>query len=313
MDVPDGIQLIITEYFSFLFIKFRYDISDESDKHDELRVLEKDRTFREMMLQIEEEEKYEHIEDVDDTNKSLPVRVDGYPTYCCFWLRFFALRVIYAIDKRITVTQQQIDECNENPNRWVEIPSDYDKSKVGDILEWLTESYDAEYVMEIAVEKFDLVKQVWPFRCAAVSDSDDEPMWRFRLKIGDIVDCKDEQEKWYESVIRFVEHQPWVAWENKRFPDNMDESDIQRWKTLETIIVKEWLMKISVPGWIEIERVVPLVADKGGFAEADVYEWIAQYGAYSNVLEVEQPKRKRIRMIECFVYVHYIGWNIKWD
>lgn len=29
--------------------------------------------------------------------------------------------------------------------------------------------------------------------------------WINHLKIGDIIDAKDEQDKWYEAVIRFIE------------------------------------------------------------------------------------------------------------
>eukprot|EP00485_Elphidium_margaritaceum_P001213 CAMPEP_0202698136 /NCGR_PEP_ID=MMETSP1385-20130828/11412_1 /ASSEMBLY_ACC=CAM_ASM_000861 /TAXON_ID=933848 /ORGANISM="Elphidium margaritaceum" /LENGTH=683 /DNA_ID=CAMNT_0049354767 /DNA_START=56 /DNA_END=2107 /DNA_ORIENTATION=- len=59
--------------------------------------------------------------------------------------------------------------------------------------------------------------------------------WTQRLQIGDIIDAQDEHDKWYEAVIRYIEHkdgQPllllhYIGW-NKKWDEQVHARDIDR-------------------------------------------------------------------------------------
>merc|ERR1719411_1264915 len=59
--------------------------------------------------------------------------------------------------------------------------------------------------------------------------------WINYLKIGDIVDAKDDQEKWYESVIRYIEMKQdrkllyvhYIGW-NKKWDEEIFADDFKR-------------------------------------------------------------------------------------
>jgi len=65
-------------------------------------------------------------------------------------------------------------------------------------------------VVEIAVEFFDQELNQWPNATAPMLQSSADKhsnhmAWAQTLKVGDIVDAKDDQDKWFEAVIRYIE------------------------------------------------------------------------------------------------------------
>jgi len=109
-----------------------------------------------------------------------------------FWLKFKQIKAIYPIDKpRVQLKEEIYDK--EDGDRWVEVPDDYLKTKVRDI-EW---GHSHHLVIErCKLSDWKSGKGKWP----RTSGAD----WRDILKTGDIIECKDEQEKWYESLVRYV-------------------------------------------------------------------------------------------------------------
>jgi len=139
------------------------------------------------------------------------------------WLRFEMVKEIYAFHgtKRTKpITVEDIMAIEGDPERWVEIPDDYMKMTVS-ALERVDEggklSNLHKELLEIGVEFYDPVICEWPSWNTVDSaitstetdeesaDVDNEHHWTSKLKVGDIVDAKDDQDKWYESVIRYID------------------------------------------------------------------------------------------------------------
>eukprot|EP01084_Bolivina_argentea_P318173 551737_1 len=108
------------------------------------------------------------------------------------WIMFKNLKIIYPINKRNAfVTQQQID-CLPLTQKWKQIPSDYSKIK----LNQLSDSNSLSIAIE---QQFDSrVSGEWP-RAKFKNNIE----WN-KLESGDIIECKDAQNKWYEALIRYV-------------------------------------------------------------------------------------------------------------
>jgi len=107
------------------------------------------------------------------------------------WLRFFCLKDVYSVKtERIEVTADQVEEMQTDPNRWVEVPNDYEQFfTVGDLEKRTFELIQSEHI-EIAVNRTEN------------SGDDQEPR---RLQIGSIVDVQDRQRRWNESVVRHIQ------------------------------------------------------------------------------------------------------------
>ena len=102
-------------------------------------------------------------------------------------MRFSQIRSIYpVVTRNVTVSAEDLEGVN--PNRWVEVPNDCLKMKLQDI------SPEAgDIPMTIEWKKSD---NTWPIS--------QKKQRRKRLKVGDIVDVKDYQGKWYEALVRYV-------------------------------------------------------------------------------------------------------------
>merc|ERR1719242_1875039 len=155
-----------------------------------------DYTLKQMAKDLEDEMDWK--ED-DDSKEDTP--------YCHIWLPFGQISAIYPIDKPKAKLKAE-DFEKEDKERWVEIPDDYLKTKIDDIVlnqseentEETEEDKEKDFVIVIEykqqVEDDSSNQKVWPR-----AKGDD---WRETLSTGDIIDVKDEQEKWYESLIRYV-------------------------------------------------------------------------------------------------------------
>ena len=73
--------------------------------------------------------------------------------------------------------------------KWVELADDQLEKKISDIFGF------AELKL-IVVERKQKMEPYW-----SRSKGDD---WRVSLQIGDIIDCGDKQDKWYESMVRYI-------------------------------------------------------------------------------------------------------------
>merc|ERR1711971_492747 len=106
------------------------------------------------------------------------------------------VKEIYALPqgnkKKIKVTMDDLKDLDDD--RWVEIPDDYLKTPLEGLIE-TKKSKKHEFIIVVERKQED-EDNPWP---RAVGDD-----WRDNLKTGDILDCKDDQDKWYESVVRRV-------------------------------------------------------------------------------------------------------------
>ena len=121
-------------------------------------------------------------------------------------LPFVCLKDIYPIKtENMEVTAEDIEEMNVDPNRWVELPNDYEMYfTVGDIEERTMKWNQSDHI-EIAVD-YDLVN--------ISGDNQRSPQ---RLQVGSIVNVQAKHGLhggWYESVIRYI-----------RFEDREEEDD----------------------------------------------------------------------------------------
>ena len=104
---------------------------------------------------------------------------------------------------------------------WMELAHDYMNF-------WITFSddhLDYNEVLEIGVEFYDTAKEKWgPFNQKnenkkALCGSHQE--WVKSLKFGDIINARDSQQKWYESLVRWVDHENdqilihFIGWTNR--------------------------------------------------------------------------------------------------
>ena len=147
-------------------------------------------------------------------------------------LPFVCLKDIYPIKtETMEVTAEDIEEMRIDPNRWVELPNDYERYfTVGDI-EDRTMKWNKSDHIEIAVD----------YDCFSCWDDDNQQSPK-RLQVGSIVDVQAEDGKWYESVIRYF-----------RFEDSMDNDYITAYVYVHYI---GWKVK-----WDEIKIVKLLTKD----------------------------------------------------
>lgn len=110
------------------------------------------------------------------------------------WLKFKQIRTIFPIQtNRVTLRQEDYDK--EDGNRWIEVSDDYQKTTISQICE-LDEHFDTLVIERCNVDDWVEGTGTWPR-----AKGDD---WRETMQVGDIVEVKDEQEKDYESLIRYV-------------------------------------------------------------------------------------------------------------
>merc|ERR1712228_642666 len=125
---------------------------------------------------------------------------------------------------------------------------------------------ESMFEMELGVDIFDEANKKWPFMnpklLPTIPDKHDTTLempatmwpiplslplpspplkmkkknnWTKHLKIGDIVDAADEQEKWYESIIRYIEikknrkllYLHYIGW-NKKWDEQIFADDVKR-------------------------------------------------------------------------------------
>ena len=166
--------------------------------------------------------------DEDEKNKDTPL--------VHIWLKFGQIKAIYPIDKnKAKVSEEEL--ANEDPERWVEVPDDYLKTKLDDLFltqqqensqqaaaaESTTEATadatgtdttdDAKQPEEETKEETQEAQQQKDFFIVIEKKQEDKDNpwprakgedWRETLQTGDIIDCKDDQDKWYECLVRHV-------------------------------------------------------------------------------------------------------------
>ena len=122
-----------------------------------------------------------------------------FPAYTRLWVRFSVLKCIYPMERnqrknkpKWKITMEDIDRENPNGQRWVEIPDDYTGKVMNELV---PEDGENRHILELVVQRIGNTER-WMRE------------WRLCLKTGDIIDVRDDQEKWYESVVRLVEYDP---------------------------------------------------------------------------------------------------------
>eukprot|EP01084_Bolivina_argentea_P159432 277665_1 len=118
------------------------------------------------------------VEDIEGKTKCEKVEVH-------MWLQLKYIHMMYPINttKVGLVTTENVQL--EDMERWVEVPWDYIQTDLG--------SLNAQSIPVVIEKK---ANNIWP-----MAKGDD---WRETLKIGDIIDARDSENHWYESMVRLV-------------------------------------------------------------------------------------------------------------
>eukprot|EP01084_Bolivina_argentea_P312814 541605_1 len=146
-----------------------------------------------------------------------------------FWLKFGQIKSIYPLNKRVTVTEDDLK--NENIERWVEVPDDYlEKLSLNTIFKEnnIKQNDKGSELLIFGYIKFEcnnilpmeLTKEILKYyriNCIIVVEKKQKKYnniniwprakgneWRSNLQVGDIVDIQDSQDKWYEGLIRAI-------------------------------------------------------------------------------------------------------------
>ena len=218
--VPKGIQLEIVKYVNLLLVRLNYNlhgdlVSDDGDNRETLPILSLvcDAKLNQLAQCLEREGpiKYNH----DDIGSWVSEFVPR--TFVRIWMRFKYVCDIYPFKgsrRAEQVTMEDIMAIEEDPNRWVEVPDDC--AKFAFIWEKNDIPEDDE-PLEIALEFYDQIHGVWPSQgnhgieelppeVNEESDAKETTQeWRHQLKVGDFVDALDDQDKWYESVVKYID------------------------------------------------------------------------------------------------------------
>ena len=121
------------------------------------------------------------------------------------------MKSVFVIAKRVTLTMDDLK--NEDDTRYVEVPDDILKTKLSDVA-----TLDLNTTVLVVEGKS--AEGRWPLRKHALNFS------QMQFETGDIIDAKDDQEKWYETWVRFVPkpgHDKfgthimvhWIGWNSK--------------------------------------------------------------------------------------------------
>ena len=198
--VPAVIQMQISKYVNWHFVRLKYDIDRDGTNFYSCRpsviAVEntmKGSTLRSVALMLEKmlfpdlhpETEWESMTD------ACAIRL---------WMRFEFLRYIYPIDKSVTIdkvgcSMEEIMAIETDPSRWVEVPDDYLNWSLEDIDTMSAES-DSDETLEIRVG---CIQAPW---IGLISWD----LWIQQLKVGDIIDVKDYRNEWYEALIRNVDN-----------------------------------------------------------------------------------------------------------
>merc|ERR1712228_651534 len=120
------------------------------------------------------------------------------------WFKFDQIKPIYPFHKhKAKLKMEELEK--EDGDRWVEMPDDYLKSTLNDVgckitkilvIEKVNLKMDKMPARSTFVEWYNSNNCIWPR-----TKGDD---WRETMQTGDIVEAKDEQGEYYESLVRFV-------------------------------------------------------------------------------------------------------------
>eukprot|EP01084_Bolivina_argentea_P259265 437416_1 len=192
-NVASDIINVCVSYYTYLndskLLKLVY--CDKNGNIDEskykLRVFPNYYTFKQIAKKIENEWKISHIYDKYEAG------VLDVP-YIHLWFKFHQIKRIYAIDKmKAKVSHNEIDG-DKNQDRWVEFPDDYLVRERVNIID-----NKQIIVIEEKQNESELIDS-WPIIKYKISNMN----WPYGLQTGDIINVKDEQDKWYEALIRYV-------------------------------------------------------------------------------------------------------------
>ena len=207
--VPDSIQLEIVKYVNLLLVRLNYNLhGDISDvwEQDMNEVVDHENNM-DILPVISFDSNADLCSLSKFMEKNGPMKyLDrwsvSYHTswFVRIWMKF---KNIYG-----NVTKGDILPMEEDPNRWVEIPDDYMK----DIFVCnLDDDVDDDEPLEIGVEFYDQINNMWPSRAkvdAPLDATKNERDWTRSLKVGHIIDVnkpnRRSQHKWYEAVIRNI-------------------------------------------------------------------------------------------------------------
>mmetsp|Transcript_30044 Transcript_30044/g.47979 ORF Transcript_30044/g.47979 Transcript_30044/m.47979 type:complete len:1184 (-) Transcript_30044:396-3947(-) len=207
------------------------DKTGKIDTSDESKIVLKqfppDYTLKQMAKDLEDEMELKD----DDKKEDTP--------YVHVWLKFGQVKLIYTIDKKVKVTEE--DLADVDPEKWVEVPDDYLKTKLDDIALNQEEPQaaaptdsaaadnaadDANAATDATAAPTEAADNKQPEEEAKTAAQPAAPKefliaierkqedgtwprakgddWKETIAVGDILDVRDEQEKWYETVIRLV-------------------------------------------------------------------------------------------------------------
>eukprot|EP01084_Bolivina_argentea_P254776 428389_1 len=199
--IPTVINDLIIRYFNIYFIRLNYNIrnasnamhidnnmdmvacadqkqsesAQDSDSEDETThlepftlpvfVIKSDMTLRAIAIEIEKSYKYLYEKMMRDNDY---FSRQQYQYFVHLWIPFRVVRTIYPVDNRyMKVSMDRVDQYEEenqcDPNRWVEIPNDFEETKISEMDALFATNSDTR-VLELGVERYDQRKDEWPFR-----------------------------------------------------------------------------------------------------------------------------------------------------
>ena len=192
---PDVIQSLIAKYINMFLVRLNYNVpvglSEEKQRYlPKILSLPSGVTMLSLAQFLERKGPFKYDYD------SLPHGVvRSNAPFLRLWARFKMAEVIYLNGSRY-YTVRSIMAMEKAPRRWVEIPNDCMIRSVTTF----EDGYDDvsnEDPIEFGVEFYDLDEGAWRSR--------KKYHWTNQLQVGDIIDVKDDQGKWYESLILCIE------------------------------------------------------------------------------------------------------------
>eukprot|EP01084_Bolivina_argentea_P304170 525250_1 len=195
LNIPNGIKRIIILYFHLIFVRIKDSIYSDSNGY--LMTFNKNLEVRQVQIMFEEKENYKY-----KNGWPLSRKKTRRPLYTRLYLRFADISCIFPIrNERLNISINDIETCNVNPLRWIQNPCDYEAIRLND-MDSLIDDKNIDRILELVIEKYDQINNIWPFQIKHRETDEIKPEL---LQIGDYIDVKDYHDKWYESIIKYIE------------------------------------------------------------------------------------------------------------
>jgi len=276
----------------------------EHDEKEDVQSTKEDSPSDSTVIHLDDDMQFQYLAMYLERNGPFKYRYDEkqrtrserHAVHIRMWVPFKCIKSIYPVDRSKRsgkCTMEEIMAIETDPDRMVEVPDDYMPSEMK-LCFAESDSDEIEVEIEFFDQEQDRVDGVWPSQRIVSRDANDaveDSEWIKKLKVGDIVDAMDEQDKWYQAFIRYIadvyEQDP----EEKEEPvDGVNEEQDQSDKV-----------------------VTPTEEDQSDKVVAQTEEKRDDVVAQTEEKRDEVVVQTDREIVDRTFYVHFIGWNIKWD